>query len=98
MRRYVVIPSLVCSLVLGVSASSAIAKEKKLPDLTKACAKECPNATSNEEVFKCVENLENQAGGEKAFKKEHKSCYKAHEKYEKKAGKEEAGELDGREH
>lgn len=90
MRQYAAIPSLLCALVLGVSATSAIAKEKKLPDLTKACAKECPNLATNDEVLKCVDEMEDKSGGEKAFKKEHKSCYKAHEKYEKMTGREES--------
>lgn len=61
------------------------------PDLTKSCAKECPNAASNDDALKCVEDME-KSQGEAAFKKKHRSCYSAHEKYEKQTGKEEAGE------
>jgi hypothetical protein len=63
----------------------------KAPDLTKSCAKECPNAKNNDEALKCVEDME-KAQGEAAMKKRHSACYKAHEKYEKQTGKEEAGE------
>jgi hypothetical protein len=77
--------------VSGAGLTGAWAKEKKVPDLTKACSKECPNLASNDEVNKCVQDLESKSG-EKAFKKEHKSCYKAHEKYEKATGQTEAGE------
>jgi hypothetical protein len=81
-------------LALTFSSSAVFAKEKKLPNLTEACVKECPNAATNDDVFKCIEDLESKSG-EKAFSKKHKSCYKAHEKYEKMTGKEAAEESHG---
>jgi hypothetical protein len=88
MRGQTALPGvMLATIALAFTSSAAFAKDKKLPDLTKACAKECPNAASNDEVFKCVEEMENKSG-EKAFSKKHKSCYKAHEKYEKMTGKE----------
>lgn len=90
-HRFAVVPALLAAIGFSLSGSLAMAKEKKVPDLTKACAKECPNLASNDEVYQCVENLEKQSG-EKTFKKEHKHCYKAHEKYEKKTGHDEKEE------
>src|SRR5438876_1205790 len=63
----------------------------KAPDLTKSCAKECPKATNNDDALTCIENME-KSQGEAVFKKRHRVCYNAHEKYEKQTGKEEAGE------
>lgn len=61
------------------------------PDLTKSCAKECPNAANNDDALKCIEKMET-SQGEATFKKKHRTCYNAHEKYEKQTGKEKAGE------
>lgn len=78
----------------SLSIPNALAKVKT-PDLTKACAKECPNAANNDQVYKCIETME-KGSGEKAFSKDHKTCYRAHEKYEKITGKE--GEEEAHEH
>jgi hypothetical protein len=74
--------SLFAPFLLGilVSYSAANAHEhthghKKMPNLVKACQKECPSAKNNDEAMECIEKLEDDA----EFKKT--SCNKAHLKF-----------------
>lgn len=64
------------------SVLAATSKMDRMPDITQACEKVCPDAANNDAAAACVSGIEKISGGSDSLKKSDPACYNAHAKYE----------------